>query len=712
MKEAVIKKLDDIGVDVFRINLSHTEIKDLRGIIKKIKKYTDKPICLDTEGAQIRTSYIKNGKVFLEEGRIVDITDKKIIGSADIFCFNPVLAVEELKPGDLISVDFDSAILMVTEKKKGKVMAKVVSSGYMGSNKAVTVDRAINLPVFSEKDRKAVRIGLKNGVYHFALSFANSRSGVEEFRKIVGKNSKIISKIESKEGVDNLEEILEVSDAILIDRGDLSREEPIEKIPFLQKLIIKKANEARVSVYVATNLLESMVKNKKPTRAEAGDVVNTLMDGADGLVLAAETAIGDYPVNCAVMISKIVQQFLSYREGCSLKDLRRKESFLLIEPHGRKLVNRVLSHLPDEKELKGFKKLIVDEKVLLNAEQIAIGAFSPLEGFMTRDELDGVVEKCRLPKGIIWPLPIILQVSRDEAMRLKKGETVLLTYDKDNQPYALLRVEQVYSYNLNKMCKKVFGTLDMKHPGVAMYKSNGKYFVGGKIDLIRRLPSDCAEYEVTPKQARTIFENRGWSRVVAFHTRNVVHRAHEHIQMLALNEHHCDGLFVHPVIGPKKKGDYKGSVILKSYERMMGLYRPKGKVFLGAFKSYSRYAGPREAVFTALCRKNFGCSHFIVGRDHTGVKNYYAKEDSQNLFRKFGDIGIKPIFFNEMHYCRKCRGYMDTCSHSSRHILSISGTRAREMFNSGKRPPKWFMRKEVSSLIIERIKRNEQVFVE
>ncbi len=706
-----IVKLDDLGVDIFRINLSHTELKDLGNLIRGIKRCTNKPICLDTEGAQVRTGYMKNGKIFLKEERIIKITKEKVVGNTERFSLNPGTAVDQLNVGDMVSIDFDSLILLVTKCYRGFIEAKVVSGGYAGSNKAVTIDRDLKLPVISEKDRKAVRIGLRHGIKHYALSFANSKEAVESFRKLAGRKITLISKIESKEGVRNLDGILKVSDAVLIDRGDLSREEPIEKIPFIQKLIIKKANAKKVPVYVATNLLESMVKDKKPTRAEAGDVINTLLDGADGLVLAAETAIGKYPIQCAVMISKMIDRFQDYKKGFSLEDLQRKESFFVVEPHGGLLVNRVNGQF-DLKELDNYKTLLVKRPVLLNAEQIAIGTFSPLEGFMNRSEVDSILRNYRLPNGAIWTLPIVLQVDKAQAKKLHIGDDVVLTLDEDGSPYALLRVEDIFTYDPDKYLSEVFGTKDPEHPGVNLFKRSGEYFIGGKIELIRRLPSEYKHYEITPRQARVIFENRGWSRVVGFHTRNIIHRVHEHIQLRALEKYYCDGLFVHPAVGQKKKGDYTAGAILKSYELMIDRHYPRTKVVLGAFQTYSRYAGPREAVFTALCRKNFGCSHFIVGREHTGVGNYYGPHDAHRLFDYLGDIGITPVFFRNFHYCVKCKDYVERCTHGKGNMLSISGTEGRTMLKSGECPPDWFMRKDISKLILKDIRAGREVFME
>lgn len=707
LNEKTIVRLDEVGVDVFRINLSHTPLEKVAPTIELIQKFTRKPVCLDSEGAQVRTAYMENNGVVLEENSTVEVTSEVVLGDRDRFTLTPDYIVPQIKTGDLISVDFDSVLLQVIGRNGEVLKAKVISGGMVGSNKAVTVDRRLNMPVMSEKDKAAIRIGRKYDVTHYALSFASSREAVEEFRALTGKEAFVISKIESKLGLENLEGICGISNALLIDRGDLSREEPIDKIPFIQKLIIQRAKARNIPVYVATNLLESMVKSKKPTRAEANDVINTLLDGASGLVLAAETAIGAYPVNCAAMISRMMMHCEEISEGKSLEELQRKESFLLIEPHGGVLINRFRENSTPE----GFRRLEVDEGVILDAEQIALGTFSPLEGFMTEAELDSVLKTYRLPNGVVWPLPITLQIQDAEAKGLKEGETVSLALKESGDIHARLHIGQIYAYDLDRLAQEAFGTRDESHPGVRALRGRGPVFIGGKVDLIKRLPSEHKHYEITPRQSRMIFENKGWSRVVGFHTRNVIHRAHEHIQMLAFEQFHCDGLLVHPVVGPKKKGDYQPEVILKGYEVMMDRHYPKGKVVLAAFQSYSRYCGPREAVFTALCRKNFGCSHFVVGRDHTGVGDFYAADASQKLFEQLGDIGIKPIFFNTMNYCRKCDRYVDHCGHDAGDRLDISGTEGREMLKSARLPPEWFMRKDVSEVIIDAIKRGGEVFV-
>jgi len=712
LNDYTLERLEELGVSLLRINLSHTKLKDLFDIIKFIQSRTSVPICLDTEGAQIRTGDLSNSEFSLHDNRIVYVHNHPVFCDSSNISFYPESVIDLIMVDDFISIDFNSVLAQVIAKDNDRLTLRILTGGTIKGNKAVSVlNREINLPVLTDKDREALCIGVDLGICHVALSFASCGSDVDEIRRLSTDKTMVTSKIESINGVKNLKEIAAKSDALLLDRGDLSRQVSIEQIPALQKEIINYSRKSGVKIYVATNLLESMVTAPSPTRAEVNDVFNTLNDGADGLVLAAETAIGSYPVHCVKMISKIIQQYHNFSGDSFLKDSRRKDSFILVEPHGGVLVDRMNHHI-DEEEITKYKSIEVDITALLSAEQIALGTFSPLDGFMNKKEVDSVLRDYRLPDGVVWPIPIVLQVPEETVNKIKTGDTIGLKLENTEDIYALLHLEDIYTYDLNRMSMDMFGTIDLGHPGVQLLKKRGEYFLGGPIDLIKRLPSENKSYELTPKQVRIIFENKGWSKIVGFHTRNVIHRAHEHIQMAALKECNGDGLFVHPVIGPKKKGDFSAGIILKSYELMLNNYYPEGKVLLSAFQNYSRYSGPREAVFTALCRKNFGCTHFIVGRDHTGVGNYYKPDDAEQLFKTIGDIGITPIFFNNLYYCELCKTHVEQCEHNGQSILNISGTEGRRLLKSQKRPPDWFMREDISNLILAEIRSGKDVFVE
>ena len=261
----------------------------------------------------------------------------------------------------------------------------------------------------------------------------------------------------------------------------------------------------------------------------------------------------------------------------------------------------------------------------------------------------------------------------------------------------------------------MYGTSCMQHPGVKAVNRMHSTLLAGKIDLVRRRESETIEYELTPKQLRKLFEERGWAKVLGFHTRNVIHRGHEFVQIRALQDEYCDGLLVHPVIGIKKAGDFHSDYIVKSYQMMLDQFYPKDRVVFATFATFSRYAGPREALFTAICRKNCGCSHFIVGRSHTGVGDYYDPHASHRIFDQFPDLGIQPVKFDEVVYSQTKQQYVHydgDAQISPADKLSISGTEARALFKQGLAPPAWFMRPEISQIIVDAIRNGEEVFVE
>jgi len=320
LKEAVISQLEAIGVSSFRINMSHTEVDDLEGVIHFIQKCTKVPVSIDTEGAQIRTGRMRDGTA-VHEGSHVRLVPQAITGDVSTIPLTPGRAIEGLSSATRMSIDFDSVILRIDSVNGGVAEATVLTGGEIGSRKAVTALPSPQLPTFSEKDLLAIRIALKNEIHHFDLSFCDNQDAVLRLREMIGPKDSIVAKIESRDGVRNLGEIALHANGILIDRGDLSREVRLEAIPLLQKAIIRKANALGIPVYVATNLLESMVTRRTPTRAEVNDVINTLLDGANGLVLAAETAIGRYPVEAAKMIAALLKEYEGSIEGYHLDDL-------------------------------------------------------------------------------------------------------------------------------------------------------------------------------------------------------------------------------------------------------------------------------------------------------------------------------------------------------------------------------------------------------
>ena len=325
LNKDTVEKLTKQNVDLFRINLSHTKLEDVEKVIKSIQSWTKVPVCLDSEGAQIRNQDMASESIFFTKDDIIKIHHSEIIGDEKNISFTPHNVSRQLQVGDQIRVDFNSVCFCITELKENFLLAIVKRAGFVGSNKAADTDAEIDLSPVTIKDEKAFKIGLRMGIRNFSLSFTNSADDVFQIRKIIGKNNNLISKIESIKGVLNLDEILPVVDQILIDRGDLSREVPIEKIPFIQRKIISSAILKDIPVYVATNLLESMITSPLPTRAEANDVASTLLMGASGLVLAAETAIGDHPIGAVKMINLIINQYSNWTPKSSFTDILFKD---------------------------------------------------------------------------------------------------------------------------------------------------------------------------------------------------------------------------------------------------------------------------------------------------------------------------------------------------------------------------------------------------
>lgn len=693
--------------------MSHTSINQLVHDIEIIQKYSEIPICIDSEGAQIRTGTMSKGTT-LKDRQMIKVMANTGMGSEKQIILRPTIGTYQISIGDIITVDFDSVLLIVTKIKKKYLEAIVINGGSVDSNKAVTIFPSPELPVLSEKDVEAIKIGMKMGIRNFALSFANSSEDVILMRSLVGSVSSIISKIESRKGVRNLDNILKVSDAILIDRGDLSREVPLENIPLLQKLIIRKANSTNTPVYVATNLLESMMTNKKPTRAELSDVMNTLMDGANGLVLAAETAIGQEPIAVVDMLRALIKRYLLSSYGYTIKELLNPKSILLPDLHGEKSSKEfnIRRFTKSSRLTSEFYEIDVDHETALDVEQIINRVYSPLTGFMIESELESVLDNYRMPSNVMWPIPIILQVDKEKWKRLKNGMSVTLIRRGKNSVIGILHIRDLYKIDILSVSERWFGTKDLKHPGVKRLKEMGSYVVGGELESVITEQSKNYRYNLTPEQTRMIFSIKGWSKVVAFHTRNVPHKAHEFVMQEAMKKSNADGLFIHPVVGPKKRGDFLPDVLLASYDKYIEEAFPGA--LLSAFATYSRYSGPREAVFTALCRKNFGCSHFIVGRDHTGIGNYYTEDASKELFITMGDLGIKPVFFNKVSFDKSLNKMIELSDKTTgnKNIISISGSEIRDFIMSGKTLPSWYIRDSIADLLKKKLSNGEPIFVE
>ena len=363
------------------------------------------------------------------------------------------------------------------------------------------------------------------------------------------------------------------------------------------------------------------------------------------------------------------------------------------------LVNRIAAH-PENLPSPDGPTVTLSSALLCELDAIGCGLYTPLTGFMTEAQYERVVDAMRLPDGTVWSIPVVLPVPAEDHEQIRHG-MVLALNGEDDVTYGLLEVKDAYERDLEHEANAVYGTTDAEHPGVAKLLSEPATVVGGDIHLRKRAPIASHPRNLDPAETRKAFADNGWTTVVAFQTRNPIHRAHEYLQKCALES--VDGLFINPLIGDTKEGDIPADVRMECYEALLDEYYPSGRVALGTFPIPMRYAGPREAIHHAICRRNYGCTHIIIGRDHAGVGSYYGTYDAQIIFDRFDprELGIEPLRFEHAFFCTRCGQMVShkTCPHDKENHVFFSGTKVRAMLQEGKDLPVEFTRPEVAAIL-------------
>ncbi|MBN2408413.1 MAG: sulfate adenylyltransferase [Candidatus Aminicenantes bacterium] len=375
----------------------------------------------------------------------------------------------------------------------------------------------------------------------------------------------------------------------------------------------------------------------------------------------------------------------------------------MINPHGGRLIGRVLGEDGRAEALERARNLPVlkiSDESISDVENIATGVYSPLEGFVGKADFRNILNEMRLQNDLPWTIPIVLDAGRDEADGFREGKDIVLQ-SAGGRPIAILHLEEKYEFDRDELAEKVFLTMDRAHPGVAKVAAMRDVLLAGPIDLLEISPTPFDRYKLSPKETRILFKEKGWKTVVAFQTRNTPHIGHEYVQKTALT--FTDGIFVNPVIGRKKKGDFKDEVVLASYDELIKHYYLKERAVMAILQMEMRYAGPREAIHHAIVRKNFGCTHIIIGRDHAGVGTYYHPYAAQDIFEEFPDLGIVPLFFRAFYFCKKCQSVVNEkiCPHPPAEQIQFSGTKIRDLLVKGQVPPPELMRPEVAKIIMQ-----------
>ena len=368
------------------------------------------------------------------------------------------------------------------------------------------------------------------------------------------------------------------------------------------------------------------------------------------------------------------------------------------KPHGGKLINRLVKK--ESSDVAELPKLEINTDLSEDVLNISKGVFSPLEGFLYDNDLESVVKEKRLADDTPWTIPILLDFDKQDIKDLKEGDAVLLT-NKENGVLAQLDIDEIYTYDKKTLAQEIYHTKDTDHPGVANVYNMKQLLIGGKITLLDSKTRQFDNYNLSPRETRFLFKEKGWREIVAFQTRNPPHIGHEYVQKTALT--FVDGVLINPIIGRKKVGDFRDEVILSSYEALMKHYYLKERAVMSILRTSMKYAGPREAIHHAIMRKNFGCTHFIVGRDHAGVGNYYGPYDAHEIFSEFPDLGIIPVFFRSFSRCTKCDSVVNDkiCPHDQKYHINFSGKKIREILTNGEIPSEDMMRKEVAEAILK-----------
>lgn len=375
----------------------------------------------------------------------------------------------------------------------------------------------------------------------------------------------------------------------------------------------------------------------------------------------------------------------------------------MIAPHGGRLVKRFAPKDDVEKlreEAGSLPRVDVSPELVVDLQNIAQGTFSPLEGFLLKADVESIIAGDRLDNGMVWTIPILLDVSREAADGFSPGDRLAL-FGPDGKAEAVMDLAEKFTFDREALASRVFGTTDPAHPGVEKLMKMKEVLLGGKVTVLERKAHRYDRYNLSPAETRMLFREKGWRTVVGFQTRNPPHRAHEYLQKCALES--VDGLFINPVIGKKKPGDFTDDLILETYQHLIDNFYPRDRAIMSILPFEMRYAGPKEAIFHALVRKNYGCSHFIVGRDHAGVGDYYDTYAAHRIFESFdqADLGVTPMFYDHSFYCKKCAnmGSKKTCPHGREDLILPAGKRIRAIITEKASVEPELMRPEIADIL-------------